>query len=124
MRVCFRCPDCNNRERGQTRAAKNLKPCQDLFGSNATPEGGAFGRADGAFTLIEAQKSAGSLHAHTQLHLQCLHQHTALQDMLSSLFSSNKQFVKGYLRYKEHVSRQVYADLDAWKQRQEATEEA
>ena len=32
MRVCPFCPDCNNGEHGV--------PCQELFGSNASPEGG------------------------------------------------------------------------------------
>ena len=73
VRVCPRCPDCNNADN------EDAKPCQDIFGSNATPEGGIFGRIDGIFTSIEAQKSAGSLHAHSQLHVQCIHQHTSLR---------------------------------------------
>ena len=70
VRVCARCPDCNNADNSE------VEPCQDIFGSNATPEGGIFGRIDGIFTSIEAQKSAGSLHAHSQMHVQCVHQHT------------------------------------------------
>ena len=62
MRVCGFCPDCNNGEQGS--------PCSDLFGSNAFPEGGIFGRIDAGYTSIEAQKSTGSLHAHSQLFVQ------------------------------------------------------
>ena len=46
IRICDKCPDCNNGE--------NNTPCQDLFGSSATPEGGVFGRADGVCISIEA----------------------------------------------------------------------
>ena len=42
MRVCSRCPDCNN--------GNNSTPCQDMFGSSASPEGGIFGRIDAGFT--------------------------------------------------------------------------
>ena len=73
MRVCGFCPDCNNGEHG--------KPCSDLFGSNAFAEGGIFGRIDAGYTSIEAQKSTGSLHAHSQLFVKCLHQHTPLQEV-------------------------------------------
>ena len=62
LRFCPFCPDCNN--------GKNSVPCQDLFGSSSTAEGGIFGRLDAVFTSIEAQKSKGSLHAHSQLFLQ------------------------------------------------------
>ena len=36
MRFCTKCPDCS-----MSRA-----PCQDMFGSSASPEGGIYGRAD------------------------------------------------------------------------------
>ena len=44
LRICPQCPDCNN--------GVQSSPCQDLFGSNATAEGGIFGRADGIYTSI------------------------------------------------------------------------
>ena len=69
MRVCINCPDCNHN-------ADSLVCCQDLLGNNAYTDGGAFGRADGIYISIEAQKSAGSLHAHAQVHIECKHQHT------------------------------------------------
>ena len=70
MRVCPFCPGCD--------IGQYVLLCQDLFGSNAGPEGGAFwdGRIDASHTSIEAQRSVGSLHARSQLLVQCLHQHT------------------------------------------------
>ena len=59
LRVCPFCPDCNNGENGT--------PCQDIFGSSSTSEGGIFGRIDAGYTSIEAHKSAGSPRAFTAL---------------------------------------------------------
>ena len=118
MRVCPACPDCNNKESGSGA------PCQDIFGSNATPEGGVFERADGGFTSIEARKTAGSLHAHSQLHVQCLHQNTPLREIFNSVIPNNETLVQKYLDYKSHVCREVYADPEAWSARQEETEAA
>ena len=77
MRVCPNCPHCNHDEA--------VSPCQDLFGSNAKAEGGVFGRIDAGYTSFEAQKSTGALHAHSQLFVQCLHQHKPLSEVLQSL---------------------------------------
>ena len=115
LRVCGFCPDCNNGEYGT--------PCQDLFGSNSTPEGGIFGRIDAGYTSIEAHKSKGSLHAHSQLFVQCLHQHTPLATILQRLRKGGHEIVQGYLKYKAHVSRQVYADTDGLEERLHALEE-
>ena len=101
MKVCPFCPDCNNGE--------HSIPCQDIFGNSSAPEGGVFGRIEAGFTSIEAQKSKGSLHAHSQLFVQCLHQHTPLAALIVQL-ASNSDIVQDYLTYKSHVSRQVYAD--------------
>ena len=57
LRCCPNCPHCN----------VGGSPCQDVFGSSATAEGGCFGRIDAVFTSIEAQKSTGSLHAHSHV---------------------------------------------------------
>ena len=102
VRMCRFCSDCNNGQHG--------RPFQDLFGNSSTPEGGIFGRCDAGYTSIEAQKSRGSLHAHSQLFIECLHQHTPLIEVLRSLRSGGNDLVRRYLMYKEHVSRQVYAD--------------
>ena len=117
MRVCAKCPDCNHE-------GTNGKPCQDLFGNNAYSDGGSFGRADGIYISIEAQKSAGSLHAHGQLHIECLHQHTPLVEVMQTV-AKQKSIVTGYLRYKRHVCREEYEDLNGWeKERRESTERA
>ena len=118
MRVCWTCPDCNHAR------YSDATPCQDLYGSNATPEGGIFGRADGGYTSIEAQKAPGSLHGHSQLHMKCLHQHTLLSEVLMNLAKGKSHIVKDYLHYKQHVCRQVYADVAAWEARRASVEEA
>ena len=51
-----------------------------MFGSHAKPEGGILGRVDAVYMSIEAQTSTGSLHAHSQVVVQCLHQHTCLSE--------------------------------------------
>ena len=81
-----------------------------MFGSNATAEGGIFGRVDAVYTSIEAQKSTGSLHAHSQVFVQCLNQHTSIYQILDELKAKPDSIVKEYLRYKEHVCRQVYSE--------------
>jgi len=91
-------------------------PCQDLFGSNAHPEGGIFGRIDAGFTSVEAQKSTGSLHAHSLLWLQCLHQHTPLAEIFVNTSHATKELLDKYLKHKEHVSRQVYATVPSEQQ--------
>ena len=101
MRVCPNCPHCNHGEK--------FRPCQDLFGSNAKAEGGVFGRIDAGYTSFEAQKSTGSLHAHSQLFVQCLHQHEPLSEVLVAL-AEKPGLVEKYLKFKEHVCRQVFCD--------------
>jgi len=104
IRFCIDCPNCT---------------CSDLFGSNAVPEGGAVGRVDGIYGSIEAQKSAGSLHLHVQVFVQCLHQHTPLQEMLKKYRNRLRQLKEEYGLYLEHVRREVYADLEGWNDRQQ-----
>ena len=99
MNVCFRCPDCNT--------SKTMQPCQDVFGCSATAEGGFAGRAEAAFTSIEKQKATGSLHAHSQVFIQCLHQHMPLIKVFEFLKSGTADVVQRYLRYKTHVCRQA-----------------
>jgi len=109
MNVCFHCPDCNT--------DKSMFPCQDVFGCSSTPEGGFAGRAEAVFTSIEAQKATGSLHGHSQLFVQCLHQHMPLIKVFEFLKKGNAEVVRKYLRYKTHVCRQVYADKDLAEKR-------
>ena len=103
MRVCPRCPDCNR--------GKRTTPCQNLAGSNASCAGGIFGRMDAAFISFEAQKSTGSLHAHCQLFVQCLHQFTPLKEICERIRQDEGFIVDDYLTYKARVSRQVYAQV-------------
>ena len=112
MRVCWKCPDCNHTTTDR-RSMMTNKPCQDLFGSNAYAEGGVFGIAEGIYISIEAQKSAGSLHAHGQLHIACMHQHTPLTDIISRVVQK-PEVVSQYLRFKSHVCREVYENVDDW----------
>ena len=109
MNVCFHCPDCNT--------DKSMFPCQDVFGCSSTPEGGFAGRAEAVFTSIEAQKATGSLHGHSQVFIQCLHQHMPLIKVFEFLKKGNAEVVRKYLRYKTHVCRQVYADKDIAEKR-------
>ena len=115
VRFCDACPDCSH--------SKCFHPCMDLFGSNATPEGGVFGRVDGVYISIEAQKSSGSLHFHAQVFVQCLHQHCSLEEIYKQMCSNPMFDVSEYLRYAEHVTRQVYADPDGFTTRRNEIEE-
>ena len=56
--------------------------------------------------------------------MQCIHQHTPLTDVLFALTQGQAPIVEGYLRYKSHVCRQVYADPEDWQSRQAVIEEA
>ena len=88
VNYCPICPDCSQSE----------DPCQDMFGSSATAEGGILGRVDAVYTSIEAQKSSGSLHAHSQVFVQCLHQHTTLWEIVRKLRAEPGDITKEYLR--------------------------
>ena len=79
-----------------------------MFGSNTTSESGILGRVDAVYTSIEAQTSTGSLHALSQVGVQCLHQHTCLSEMLPKRCKQPGDIIKEYLSYKTHVVRQVY----------------
>ena len=109
IRFCPKCPNCE---------------CADLSGSNAKAVGGCFGRVDAVYGSIEAQKSAGSLHLHAQVFVQCLHQHTPLYEIFRIQESTMKTIVNEYKAYKAAVSSQVYADLKSWEGRKDAVEKA
>ena len=70
---------------------------------------GFLDRVDAVYTSIESQTSLGSLHAHSQLFVQCLHQRTRLHDNSNMLRSDCKNIVSDYLDYKKHVCRQVHS---------------
>ena len=94
-----------------------MEVCQDINGNSSAPEGGFAGRAQAAFACIESQKSTGSLHAHIQVFLECLHQHTPLNEVLELLRRDSEGLIQKYLRFKRHVCRQVYADADLAQKR-------
>ena len=108
MRVCPRCPFCNHTS---TCASEDsyLVHCQDLFGNNAYSDGGIFGRCSGISLSVEAQKSAGALHAHSQAHIQCLHQHLPLAELVQKIRSSSQT---GPLRYPPNFD-QLYWEIDS-----------
>ena len=89
-----------------------MQPCQDVVGFSAALEGGFAGRAEAACTSIESQKATGSLHGHSQVFIQCFHQHMPLIKVFEFLKSEHADAVRRYLRYKTHVCRKVYADQD------------
>ena len=101
LKVCGACPDCN-------LAGPGHAPCADEVGSNAMLVGGVFGRMDAAYITIEAQKSTGSLHAHCQCFVQCLHQHTALEEIFEMGEERLEQLRQDYLRYSAHAMHGVY----------------
>ena len=72
-----------------TALISGLEPCQDLRGSNADTTGGIFGRVDAVHISQEAQKSTSGYHGHMQVFVQCLHQHTSLEEFLL-FFSSSR----------------------------------
>ena len=88
MRVCRACPDCNN--------GVNSTPCQDICDSSATATGGIFGRVDAIYTSTETQTPKGSLHTHSQVFVQCLHQHTPMAQVLAKLRQGGVAVVQGF----------------------------
>ena len=81
-------------------------------------------RADAGITAIEAQKSSGSLHGHSQIFIQCVHQHTPLADIMKIIAAGNQNLVQNFLVYQSHVCRAQYADTDAWQEKRACTEDA
>ena len=92
MNFCPHCPACNH--------DNSDNPCQDLFGSSASAEGGLFGRVDAVYTSIEAQKSTGSLHAHSQVFVQCLHQHINIYQIMEKPREKPDSIVKECIKEK------------------------
>ena len=99
LHMCQQCPDC----------VRTWHPCVDIAGSSATVVGGVFGRVDAAYISIEAQKSTGSLHAHCQVFVQCLHQHTPLTEIFQLVESRLDILRAAYLKYNAHVVHMTYS---------------
>ena len=100
MRVCPACPQCNRHGNG----------CQDFLGSSSTTAGGIFGRMDACYISFEAQKSSGNLHAHLQCFVQCLHQHTPLEELFTRLKTEAAAFTQACLDYNAHVAYARYPE--------------
>ena len=107
VRSCPMCPDCNKFPRG------NDEPCQDRCGSNAEPGGGIFGRVDAVYISLEAQKSTGGMHGHAQVCVQCLHQHTALEEIFEMCEARLHELRRAYEQYNAHVCHASYAGQTA-----------
>eukprot|EP00959_Pyramimonas_sp_CCMP1952_P333029 6973593-Pyramimonas_sp.AAC.1 len=80
------------------------------------PGGGAFGRVDAYYASIEAQKSTGSLRAHCQVFIQCLHQHTPLEEVFEIVREDaqdrGKKIVEGVSA--EEISRRLEEAEKSW----------
>ena len=74
MRMCPRCPRCNDGPWG----------CQDLFGSNMRPTGGTIGGAV-ALEIGNEHQQHGTPHAHSQAHVVCAYQIATLQDIAAKV---------------------------------------
>lgn len=100
IRMGSDCPDCNK--------GKGDTPRQYDFGSYAKAEVCIVGCIDAAYTSIEAQNRTGSLHAHSAMFVQCLHQHTYLHDHLNLSRKDAGTIMKQYLHHESHVSSECF----------------
>ena len=91
FRMCPECPHC----------CDDAHPCMDIFGSNATPMGGAAGRGDAMVGAVEAQKAEGVLHVHLFLFLQMLIQFVNLCEVADRLREGllSPEAIKRYVSY-------------------------
>ena len=103
VRTCPMCPDCNVFQEDQAT------PCQDEGGNNAEPCGGIFGRVDAVYISLEAQKSTGSKHGHAQVFVECLHQHTPLEEIFALKKEQLDTLRAVYEKYQAHVCHATYA---------------
>eukprot|EP00438_Fugacium_kawagutii_P033974 Skav228932 [mRNA] locus=scaffold2181:248822:258688:+ [translate_table: standard] len=99
VNICAECPTCD----------ATTNPCMDPDGCNSTVLGGVFGRVDAVYITIEAQKSTGSLHAHMQCFLQCLHQHTPLTEIFALDEKKLAELRRDYCAYHAHVAHSTYS---------------
>ncbi len=88
-RMCPMCPRCN--------VDGSESPCQDQFGSNARPMGGALGLCQAAGGAIEFQKHS-TPHYHGNVHLSSAYQHKTL-DAVGQLIEADLLSVDGIKEY-------------------------
>ena len=102
LRRCQDCPDCYH----------GNDPCHALFGRNAAAEGGISGIIYAVYVYIEAQKSTGRFHAHCQLFLQRVHQHTGLLVMLAVLQTYSSGIIREHVDY---IDARPQTSLSHWR---------
>ena len=114
VQICQDCLRCSTRQGGT--------PCQSVDGSAAAWRLGVFGHVDAVYASLEHQK-AGSLHARMQVWVRCMHQQKSLREILADLQEApGGEIVGKYLRYKQHVAREEYADAEEARVRREGVE--
>ena len=107
VEICVDCPNCQCRQVALASSAAGFRT-------------GAFGRVSAVYASLEHQKSA-TLHAHMQVFVECLHQHTPLADILAGCrVDDGRSLVDKYLSYKAHVVCETYSDILLAAQRREA----
>jgi len=108
VRMCPLCPQCN--------ARGSANPCQDRFGSNATPLGGILGRVDAIAGVVEHQ-GQGTPHFHVCVHVQRLHQSKTLveiADLIKNLpghFDALKEYQSWVCREEQFDKAQHDAEI-------------
>jgi hypothetical protein len=100
VRMCPLCPQCN--------ARGSANPCQDRFGSNATPLGGILGRVDAIAGVVEHQ-GQGTPHFHVCVHVQRLHQDKTLQE-IAELIKNHLPHIDALKEYQSWVCREEQFD--------------
>ena len=107
MRCCILCPDC---------------ACTDLFGSNVKLERRCSWPRRCCVWKHRSTENDGLASRSFSFFVECLHQHTPLQTLLTEYRKELKTLFSQYAKYKALVCRQVYEDLEAWTKRQSTTE--
>jgi len=112
-RMCPDCPHC----------AVSDNPCIDSFGSNATPTGGAAGRADAVIGAVEAQKAEGVLHLHFFLYLQNLCQYSTLEE-IGEMLRCEMVSPEAMKHYINHVRCATYPNVDLFNKERDQIEKS
>ena len=112
IRICPNCPTCNHKNHSSSEDSYHIH-CQDIFGNSAYSDGGSFGRVTAMSLSVEAQKSAGALHAHGQMHIQCLHQHLPLTEVMEKIINANAGSLLCYPANFPHVYGTAHTEMSA-----------
>ena len=95
----------------------------DIFGSNATPMGGAAGRSDAAVGAVEAQKAEGVLHLHLFIYPQMVNQFSTMHELADKL-RDGILAADAWKEYVSYVRVAAYPDAAKAEREREATEKA